>query len=173
VNHGGFDADDLDNERGRSVRGRFYRTVSDRYRTEVASPIGSSKVDGRYHTQAEDQVLYLSDSPTLSMAEATRILTTVPLPDTAWHTATFEVDLKRVLDLTDKAALARLALSPADLLQPAPVGLKLPQAIATAARGRGFDGVLAPSARPGMPGVNLVIFLEVAGASGGSVRRVR
>ena len=36
--------------RGRSVKGRFYRTVSDAWRKQVASPLGSSKVDGRYHT---------------------------------------------------------------------------------------------------------------------------
>jgi hypothetical protein len=46
--------------------------VSDAWRKQVASPLGSSKVDGRYHTAVEDQALYLSDSPTLSMGEATQ-----------------------------------------------------------------------------------------------------
>ena len=94
--------------RGRSVKGRFYRTVSDGWRKQIASPLGSSKVDGRYHTAVEDQALYLSDSPTLSMGEATQIFRTVPIRKTAWYTAAFEIDLKRVLDLTAPRVLDRL-----------------------------------------------------------------
>jgi RES domain-containing protein len=169
----GLDADTLKRLRGRSVKGRFYRTVSDRWRKQAASPVGSSKVDGRYHTAAEDQVLYLSESPTLSMGEATRIFETVPIKETAWHTAAFEIELKRVLDLTDPNVLERLGLSPADLLQQGPSGFKLPQTIATEARARGFNGILAPAARPGIQSANLVVFLEVVARSGGSVRIVR
>lgn len=156
--------------RGRSIRGRFYRTVADRWRAEVDSPVGSSIVEGRYHTATEDRVLYLSDSPTLSMGESTRIFSTVPIRERAWHTAAFEVDVKKVLDLTDPGVLERLGLAPADLLQPGPAGFALPQAVATAARARGFAGILAPTARPRMPGANLVIFLENLASSGGTVR---
>jgi len=120
-----------------------------------------------------DQVLYLSDSPTLSMGEATRIFGTVPAMEAAWYTATFEIELKRVLDLTDPTVLTRLSLSPADLLQPAPSGFKLPQAVAAEARTRRFNGILAQTARPRMPGANLVVFLEMVVESGGTVRVVR
>ena len=159
--------------RGRSIQGRFYRTVSDAWRKQVASPIGSSKVDGRYHTAIEDQVLYLSESPTLSMGEATQIFRTVPIERAAWYTATFEVNLKRVLDLTVPKMLDRLEVTLADLVQPGPPGFRLPQTIATAARGRGFTAILAPTARPGLQGSNLVVFLEVLSDPGASVRLLR
>jgi RES domain-containing protein len=168
-----FDADALKRLRGRSITGRFFRTVSDRWRDEVDSPVGSSMVDGRYHTAAEDQALYLSDSPTLSMGESTRIFSTVPINERAWHTAAFEVDVKRVLDLTDPGVLERLGLAAADLLQPGPAGFAMPQAVATAARAKGFTAILAPTARPRLPGANLVVFLENVATSGGTVRVVK
>jgi RES domain-containing protein len=147
--------------------------VSDVRRKQVASPFGSSKVDGRYHTAVEDQALYLSDSPTLSMGEATQIFRTVSIKKTAWHTASFEIDLRRVLDLTAPTVLSRLEITPADLVQPGPPGFRLPQTIATEARGRGFAAILAATARPGMQGVNLVVFLEVLSDPGASVRLLR
>lgn len=159
--------------RGRSIQGRFYRTVSDAWRKQVASPIGSSKVDGRYHTAVEDQVLYLSDSPTLSMGEATQIFRTVPITSSAWFTATFEVDLKRVIDLTAAKVLGRLEITVADLVQPGPPGFRLPQMIATVARGQGFTAILAPTTRPGLKGSNLVVFLEVLSDLAASVRLLR
>ncbi len=159
--------------RGRSVKGRFYRTVSDAWRNQVASPHGSSKVDGRYHTAVEDQALYLSDSPTLSMGEATQIFRTVPVKKAAWYTATFEIDLKRVLDLTAPTVLSRLEITLADLVQGGPPGFRLPQTIATEARSRGFTAILAPTARPGLKGSNLVVFLEVLADPGVSVRLLR
>jgi RES domain-containing protein len=172
VNHPAFDAEGLKRLRGRSIKGKFFRTVAGRWRRQVDSPVGSSKVDGRYHTAVEDQVLYLSDSPTLSMGESTRIFGTVPIKETAWHTATFEVDLNRVLDLSEPGVLARLGLSTADLLQPGPSGFRLPQAIATEARASGFNAILAPTARPGMHGANLAVFLENVTRSTGRVRVV-
>jgi len=159
--------------RGRSVKGRFYRTVSDARRKQVSSPLGSSKVDGRYHTAVEDQVLYLSDSPTLSMGEATQIFRSVPIKRAAWHTATFEIDLKRVLDLTSPTVLSRLEITLVDLVQLGPPGFRLPQTIATEARGRGFTAILAATARPGLQGANVVIFLEVLTDPGASVRLLR
>jgi len=159
--------------RGRSVKGRFYRTVSDAWRKQVASPLGSSKVDGRYHTAVEDQALYLSDSPTLSMGEATQIFRTVPIKKAAWYTATFEIDLKRVLDLTAPTVLSRLEITLADLVQPGPPGFRLPQKIATEARSRGFTAILAPTARPGLKGSNLAVFLEVLADPGALVCLVR
>jgi hypothetical protein len=107
------------------------------------------------------------------MGEATRIFRTVPMKDAAWYTATFEVDLKRVLDLAAPPVLNRLGVVLADLLQQGPAGYRLPQAIATEARVRGFSGILAPTARPGLSGANLVVFLEVLAESGGSVKQVR
>ena len=152
------------------MKGRFYRTVSDVRRAQVACTVGSSKVDGRYHTVSEDQVLYLSDSPALSMGEATQIFRTVPIDRAAWYTATFEVSLEKVLDLTAPKVLGRIEITLADLVQPGPPGFRLPQTIATAARGRGFTAILAPTARPGLQGSNLVVFLEVLTDPGASVR---
>ena len=170
VNGPGFDSTLLGKLRGSSIRGRFFRTVSDTWREQVASPLGSSKVDGRYHTAIEDQALYLSESPTLSIGEATQVFRTVPIKKAAWHTATFEVNLTRVLDLTAPKVLGRLEITIVDLVQPGPQGFRLPQTIATAARGKGFTAVLAPTARPGLQGANLVIFLEVLTDPSASVR---
>lgn len=170
LNGPGFDGGALLRLRSRSVKGRFYQTVSDARRKQVASPIGSSKVDGRYHTAVEDQALYLSDSPTLSMGEATQIFRTVPIKKAAWYTATFQVDLKRVLDLTSPTVLSRLEITLADLVQPGPQGFRLSKSIATEARSRGFTAILAATARPGLQGANLVIFLEVLTDLGASIR---
>jgi len=86
----------------------------------------------------------------------------------------FDADaLKRVRDLTDPGVVERLGLTSADLVQPAPAGFELPQAIGTAARARGFTAILAPTARPRVPGANLVVFLENAASSGGTVRVVK
>ena len=147
--------------------------MSNTWRKQVASPLGSSKVDGRYHTAIEDQALYLSESPALSMGEATQVLSTVPIKKAAWYTATLEVDLKRVLDLTAPKVLGRLEITVADLVQPGPPGFRLPQKIATAARGRGFTAILAPTARPGLQGANLVVFLEVLTDPGASVHLLK
>jgi RES domain-containing protein len=152
------------------VKGRFYRTVSDVRRAQVASPVGSSKVGGRYHTVSEDQVLYLADSPTLSMGEATQIFRTVPIDRAAWYTATFEVGLEQVLDLTAPKVLGRIEITLADLVQSGPPGFRLPQTIATAARGRGFTAILAPTARPGLQVANLVVFFDVVDDPEASVR---
>ncbi len=155
------------------MKGRFYRTVSDVRRAQVASPVGSSKVGGRYHTVSEDQVLYLADSPTLSMGEATQIFRTVPIDRAAWYTATFEVGLEQVLDLTAPKVLGRIEITLADLVQPGPPGFRLPQTIATAARGRGFTAILAPTARPGLQVANLVVFFDVVDDPEASVRLLR
>jgi RES domain-containing protein len=169
VNNSLFDADSLRRIAPRTVKGRWYRTVKDKYRKQVSSPVGSSLVDGRYHTAKEDWVLYLSESPALSMNESARLFRTVPFKESAWFTATFVVNLSRVLDLTDANVLGQLGLAPADLVQTGPGGYKLTQRIATAARSACFEAIMAPSARSGVSGNNLVVFLEVVGDAKGKV----
>lgn len=169
VSDAGFEANALQKLVPKTLKGRWYRTVKNKYRKKVESPEGSSNVEGRYHTTDVDMALYLSDSPTLSMNESSKAFQTVPLKESAWYTATFEVELKHVLDLTDPKALIDLGVTPADLVQPKPVGYRLTQEIAKEARANGFEAVLAPTARPGMSGKNLVVFLEVVAESGGTV----
>ena len=164
----GFDANALQKLSPITLKGRWYRTVKNKYRGKVDSPEGSTKVEGRYHTTDVDKVIYLSESPTLSMNESSKAFQTVPLKASAWYTATFTVELKRVLDLTDQKVLDRLGVTTADLVQPKPGGYRLPQEIAEEARANGFEAVLAPTARPGMSGKNLVVFLEVVAESGGT-----
>lgn len=152
----------------RGIEGRWYRTVKYK-RRQVDSPAGSARVAGRYHTTDEDQVLYLSDTPALSVNESTRLFQTVPLGESAWYTATFEIGLARVLDLADQRIVERLGLTTADLVQPRPGGYLLTQAVARQARAAGFEAIRAPSARPGLSGSNLVVFLEVVEETGGVV----
>ena len=168
VSDAGFDSNALQKLVPKTLKGRWYRTVKKKYRTKVENPEGSARVDGRYHTTDVDMVIYLSDSPTLSMNESSKAFHTVPLKESAWYTATFTVELKRVLDLTDPEVLSRLGITPADLVQPKPVGYRLPQEIAEQARAIGFEAILAPTARPGMSGKNLVVFLEIVADSGGT-----
>lgn len=144
-------------------------SIDNKYRTKVESPEGSARAEGRFHTTDVDMVIYLSDSPTLSMNESSKAFQTVLLKESAWHTATFTVELKHVLDLTDPDVLKRLGITPADLVQPKPVGYRLPQEIAKEARANGFEAILAPNARPGMSGKNLVVFLEVVDETGGTL----
>ena len=169
----GFDPSILSRIRGRKVSGRFYRTVLAKHRSKIDSPIGSSLVPGRYHTAAEDEVLYLSDNPTLCMGETTQALKTVSIKDAAWHTATFTAELTNVIDLTSSKVLDRLGVTAADLVQPKPGGYRLTQAIATAARDQGFEALLVPTARPGLAGNNLVVFLEVIARTRGKVELVK
>jgi RES domain-containing protein len=169
VSDAGFDPNALQKLVPITLSGRWYRTVKNKYRNKVDSPEGSARVDGRYHTTDVDMVVYLSDSPTLSMNESSKAFQTVPLKQYAWYTATFSVELKHVLDLTDPEVLSRLGVTPADLVQPKPGGYRLPQEIAARARANGFEAILAPTARPGMSGKNLVVFLDVLEESGGTV----
>jgi RES domain-containing protein len=168
VSDTGFDANALQKLSPKTIKGRWYRTVKNKYRNKVDSPEGSSRVEGRYHTTDEDMVLYLSDSPTLSTNESTKAFQTVPLKESAWHTATFNIGLTRVLDLTDPEILEDLGVTPADLVQPKPGGYRLPQEIAKKARANGFEAIITPTARPGMSGKNMVVFLEVLADSGGT-----
>ena len=169
VSHPGIDVEALRAQVPRRIEGRWYRTVKDKRRRQVESPAGSAVVAGRYHTTDEDQVLYLSDSPGLSVNESTRLFQTVPLRESAWYNATFEIGLARVLDLADPRIVERLGLTTADLVQPRPGGYLLTQAIARQARAAGCEAIRAPSARPGISGSNLVIFLEVVEETGGVV----
>ena len=164
-----FDADALLKISPITINGRWYRTVKYKRRKQVKSTRGSSIVEGRYHTTDKDSVLYLSDSPSLSMDESTKAFKTVPIKDSAWYTATFNVELSRVLDLTDPKILGRLSIMPTDMVQPKPMGYRLPQQIAEKARASGFEAILAPAARPGTAGKNLVVFVEVVATTGGTV----
>jgi RES domain-containing protein len=173
VSNAGFDANALKKLSPRNIKGRWYRTVKDKRRNQADSPEGSSQVEGRYHTADEDLVLYLSDSPTLSMNESTKVFQTVPIKESAWYTATFKVELSRVLDLADPKILKYLSITPTDLVQPWPRGYRLPQAIAKKARATGLEAILTPTARPVMSANNLVVFLEVVADTGGTIALAR
>lgn len=173
MSNAGFDANALQKLVPQTLKGRWYRTIMNKYRKKVDSPEGSARVEGRYHTTDEDMVIYLSDSPSLSMNESSKAFQTVPLKESAWFTATFKVDLKRVLDLTNPEVQSRLGIAPADLVQPKPGGYRLTQEIGNEARANGFEAVIAPTARPGMSGKKLVAFLDVVAETGGTVDLAR
>ena len=54
-------------------------------------------------------------------------------------------------------------------MQPKPGGYNLTQRIATKARTTGFEAILVQTARPGLSGNNLVVFLEVVANTKGIV----
>jgi hypothetical protein len=74
--------------------------------------------------------------------------------------ASKEVDLKRVLDLTDKSTLEKLGLHEGDLIlkkEKLANAYDIPQQIGNIAQEMGFEGILVESAALD-DGYNLVIF---------------
>ena len=71
----------------------------------------------------------------------------------------FEVDLERVIDLTDPKQRADLDIEPNDLLEDTEDTHAIPQSVAKRLRRKGIEGILVPSARD-HDGKNMVLFLE-------------
>ena len=68
----------------------------------------------------------------------------------------FEVDLERVIDLTDPKQCEDLGIEPDDLLKD---NQAIPQSVAKRLRRQGVQAILVPSARD-HAGKNMVLFLE-------------
>ncbi len=141
---------------GRALRGRFYRIVHRDRREQLLSTEGSRLHGGRYNPPAAFGALYLSESPAVATAEVRRAAAGRRLG--AFVLGTVEIDLTRLLDLTDRAVLAHLGVRPDDLVGP---DYTPTRRLGTLAREAGFEGLLVPSAT-GL-GTNLVLFPDRLG----------
>ncbi len=138
----------------RALRGQFYRVVREERREQLLSPEGSLLYGGRYNAPSTFGVLYCAERPDVATAEIRRGAG-ASLLKPSFVMGTLEVDLRRVLDLTDPEILAQLDVRPGDLVTPS---YALTQELARLAREAGFEGLVVPSAT-GL-GRNLVLFTD-------------
>jgi len=122
----------------------FYRLVNSTYSSGI-DEIGPSMLYGaRYNPKGEFGALYLGIRPECVWLEKLKQVggNSHALPPQT--IGGFRVHLKRCLNLTAEAVLKHLGLTVIDLVNPADYNLT--QQIGRAARQRGFEGLLVPSA---------------------------
>ena len=136
---------------GRAVRGTFFRALLAAFATQPLSIEGSLRHGARYNPRGAFGALYCGERPAVCAAEIRKRAAGQPVAP--YRLARIRVALHRVLDLTDPATLAALALRPEDLLRD---DWQPTQRLAAQARAAGFEGLLAPSAAG--PGRTLIIF---------------
>jgi RES domain-containing protein len=162
-------------------KGELYRAVSPRYaaRERLVDGRGSAKHGGRWNLPGA-RTVYGSTTPECALAESLAAARRLGIPDASQLpkvVAAFAARLDTVLDLTDARVAKRLGLRATSLVRDdwqqalggrhadasqALGGACASQALGTAARGIGLQGLLVPSgAQPG--GRNVVIFLEHCG----------
>jgi RES domain-containing protein len=130
---------------------------------------GARTNGGRWNPPGSFPVVYTAIDRDTVDRELGRLARRAALPIEALlprRLATIEVQLSRVLDLTDASVRRRLGVVGADMVAD---DWARTQAIGQAAHDAGFEGVLAPGADGG---TTLAIFRESLGA-GSTVRRIR
>jgi RES domain-containing protein len=145
------DAEKLSGLPGLSVCRTFYRAYLGAFAVEPLSVEGSLRHGGRYNPLGAFGAIYCGENPAVCAAEIRRRAQRHPVP--RYRLARIQIDLHRVLDLTDPATLAALGLRAEDLVTD---NWEPTQRLGAAARAAGFEGLLVPSAAG--PGRNLVIF---------------
>lgn len=146
----------LERAEPRAYGATVYRQLGFGY--QALSGEGARALGGRWNPPASFPVLYTSPSPDVLMAEIVRKARKEGFPPEQLlprRLITYEVELLRVLDLTDpriqKATGLHLPVFTDD-------DIRLCQAIGEAAHYMGFEGVLAPSAATS--GDMLAIYLD-------------
>jgi RES domain-containing protein len=137
----------------RSVRRRFYRIVPRRLQDRILDAEGRRLYGGRYNPKGEFAALYCGETPAIGAAEVRKATRGWALG--LLVLATIEVQLHRVLDLTDHTILHALHLRPQDLVAP---DWGLTQELGRLAHAARLEGLLVPSGAA--PGVNLVLFTD-------------
>ena len=110
----------------------------------------------RYHVTPDEanNTSYTSTSLATCRREVMHHLGGVPLHNMV--EVEFEVDLERVIDLTDPKQCKDLGIEPDDLLED---NHAIPQSVAKRLRRKDVQAILVPSARDNV-GKNMVVFLE-------------
>jgi RES domain-containing protein len=98
--------------------GYTYRVISDEYRGDPLSGIGSVINGGRYNPPHSFEVLYSSDSRVTALTEVEALFGDIDQPRSPELTLTLAVQLTRVLDLTDHVLREMLATTEEDLTAP-------------------------------------------------------
>lgn len=129
-----------------------YRVVPEALRGKILSTEGNRYYPGRYHIAGETGILYTSLERALAIRELGRHASRRDL-QRGLAVGKIKVKLRKVLDLTQAAVLAKLGLSKGDLVSP---DRSITQAVSLQARKAGFQGLLVPSAAGS--GANLVVF---------------
>ena len=156
--------------------GEAYRTVGPKYArpADIISGIGAAKAGGRWNPVAAFAAVYLSTTPQTATAEtfAGNRYYSIPFYEALPRVlVAVDVDLPRVLDMTDPRVRRALGLSITRLFSidwraEQNAGREaLTQALGRAAFAAGFDGLLVPSdADRRAKGVNLVVIPANLGA---------
>ena len=122
---------------------------------------GSFKAGGRFNPPNELGALYTSLDGTTAVKEVARGLRQRGVdpdqfPEGTWWVYERKLELKSVLDLTDPVVLQKIGIPPSSLTGS---DLTTTREIAAAARERGYEGLLVPSAA--VPGSkNVAIFTD-------------
>lgn len=138
----------------RGLQARVFRMIRQELRDRILSPEGSVLHGGRYNPKGVFGALYCGDTEEVCRAEVAKAAAHLPLA--AFVVGTIQVQLQKVLDLTDDQVLMTLGLTRADLTKAG--DWRLTQHLGALAREAGFEALLVPSAAG--PGTNLVIFSD-------------
>jgi RES domain-containing protein len=148
---------------GVSLRGSFFRAIPLVHISSPLSAVGSLARGGRYNAAGGFEAFYIARSPDTTLYELQVISPrSAPTRTKPLITFTIEVDLQAVVDLTSRANVHALGLTPADLIVEWKAvliagGVPITHDIGSAARDAGVEAIIVPSAR--QPGAtNLVIF---------------
>lgn len=147
--------------RAASAEGRLFRLVPERYREEALSTVGSLIYGGRYNPPREFGVLYLGEDEEVCWAEIRRRTGSPEFLREPRVLAEVQVELERVLDLTDEEVLRELGIEEDDLVKATgdeAEDYRLTREIARAAREAGFEALKVRSVTS--RGSNLVIFTD-------------
>lgn len=142
-----------------SVRAVVHRVVHKGY--DPLSVEGSFKAGGRYNIAGRFGALYTSLDETTAAAEVARRLNLggidpAAYPPGEWWDYEVEVELDKVLDLTDPAVAASLQAAPRSLTG---ADVAFTRRLADEAHAAGFQAIIVPSAAIG-GSKNLVVFLD-------------
>lgn len=146
----------------------------------LLAPIGYRFVHNRYTRRGAFPSMYLSDGVTTASSEVFGVdaVRRGPLgvPDASRLQLVVQAQLPDVLDLTSASVRAQLDVTLLDITQPRdplaldflqrPVAYELPQCLGELAHELGIGALLYPSS-PADAGVNVVIFTDHLGATGG------
>jgi RES domain-containing protein len=135
----------------------WYRMTNRIHQTTIDEIGPSFRHGGRFNVRGEFGVLYLASSLPCAYLERLRQVQGRKdnlLPQVA---ASFRVDVRKCLDLTDAVNLKSLGIKRPDLLRDS--DFSYPQSVAAQARSAGFEALIAPSAA-GKECRNLVVFKD-------------
>jgi len=135
-----------------------YRAISKEYKDPLSTG-GSKKVSGRWHIKGEFNALYLSESKKVCIEELKRRVDDETIIESLFNIFEIEINVSKILDLTKKENLKILEVDENDLLSGSVYELnevELPNSLAKAAYGSGFEGILVKSATSA--GNNIILF---------------